>query len=132
MLTEMLENQRKSITTEKDRVSYKEGLVDGVCITSWQGSDKDDGGNLIDFVGKGDGKKLSDYLDEIGSVYGFDGKEELKRVKTAEMDDTCDINANNGNKVGLKEVTDEDVEAVDDDNLNNFEGDINHEDKKHE
>ena len=107
--------QDEGINVEKDRVSYKQGLVDGICMTSWVEYGKD-------YVGEkdkdGNAKLLSGVLDEIGSVYGFDGKEELKRVKTANVDDEEEAIRPGLSKPELIEVTDDDV--VDDEELNNF------------
>ncbi len=103
MLAEMVGNQSKEINAETDRQSYKEGLVDGLCMMSWVGEVN---GNAVDFVGEckdGEAKLLSDVLEEIGSVYGFDGKAELLRVKSTDEDGLV--------KPELKEVTDEDVDA---------------------
>lgn len=76
-------NAEDTAEVEKDRVSYKEGLVDGICMTSWVDA------RGTDWVGEknenGEGRLLSEVLEEIGSVFGFDGKEQLERVKTAEM-----------------------------------------------
>ncbi len=79
------------VEVEKNRTAYKEGLVDGLCMTSWVkdgGKDKDESGKSsgIDYVGGGEGKLLSVVLEEIGSVYGFDGEAEYKRVKEVEKE----------------------------------------------
>ena len=107
MLTQMADNQTEAINADKDRKSYKEGLVDGLCMMSWEGEEVD--GVKYDYVGEaneqGTGKLLSEVLVEIGSVYGFDGEAELKRVKNDEIDDE--------NKPELKEVTDEDLNEDD-------------------
>ncbi len=67
-----------NVEVDIDRVSYKEGVVDGICMSSWVKDDKE-------YVGGADKPiELADMLDEIGSVYGFDGKAELKRVKVVE------------------------------------------------
>lgn len=103
---------------EKDRVSYKEGLVDGLCMQSWE---KDIDGVTIDYVGGGEGKVLKDVLEEIGSVFGFDGKEQYERVKLVEKVEEANgkVEILNGEvKNGDAKVTDikgEDVEVKDDD-----------------
>lgn len=108
-----------SLEAEKDRVSYKEGCVDGLCMMSWE---KDIDGVLIDYVGGGEGKPLKDVLEEIGSVFGFDGKAELERVKTVEVVNAANkkVESLNGKvdkiKNGNAKVTDmkgEDVEVKD-------------------
>ncbi len=106
LLQQMVDNQDKGIDTETDRVSYKEGLVDGLCMMSWEKMVESDvegeDATMADYVGGGEGKLLVDVLKEIGSVYGFDGDDELKRVKTAEMDEDG----------GLREVTDDDIDCT--------------------
>lgn len=100
---------------EKDRVAYKEGLVDGLCMMSWV---KDVEGKQIDYVGSGEGKPLKDVLEEIGSVFGFDGKKQLERIKTEEVVSAANekVKVLNGEvKNGDIKVTDikgEDVESI--------------------
>lgn len=109
ILADIRKNQNVEINTEKDRVSYKDGLVDGLCMMSWEGKKVD--GVKYDYVGEsnaqGTGKLLSEVLVEIGSVYGFDGEEELLRVKEDCKEDEEEISVDV--KPELKEVTDEDV-----------------------
>ena len=102
---------------EKNRTAYKEGLVDGLCMTSWVkdgGKDKDESGKSsgIDYVGGGEGKLLSVVLEEIGSVYGFDGEAEYKRVKEVEERVNCYVEVKD--TVDKSKVTDmEGKEIVD-------------------
>lgn len=73
----------RNIEVEKDRVAYKEGIVDGICMYSWRKAEES--GDDTDYVGSPTATmKLSDVLEEIGSVFGFDGKEQLERVKMIE------------------------------------------------
>lgn len=101
---------------EKDRIAYKEGLVDGMCMMSWE---KNIDGIAIDYVGGGEGKPLKDVLEEIGSVFGFDGKEQLERIKTGEVVnaanekvESLNNEVNNGN-AKIIDMKGEDVEARD-------------------
>lgn len=102
-------NAEDGIEVEKDRVSYKEGLVDGICMYSWQkGEDSDDD---ADYVGSPTADmKLSDVLDEIGSVYGFDGKAELERVKMVEEIDKANVEVLDNKP--LKDEIDPDAEET--------------------
>ncbi len=109
LLADMLKNQERSIKVETDRASYKEGLVDGLCMMSWEKKVEVEGEDGLvvmetkDYVGGGEGNLLSDVLEEIGSVYGFDGKAELLRVKCTDEDGIV--------KGNLTEVIDEDEES---------------------
>ena len=95
---------------EKDRVSYKEGLVDGICMTSWikeivSGEGDNTTVDEIDYVGGGGKEKeLAVVLEEIGSVFGFDGKEQLERVKMVEEVDSANVEA-----IGQETRDDEEV-----------------------
>lgn len=100
-----------SVEVEKDRVSYKEGLVDGLCMMSWV---KEVGEVKVDYIGGGEGKVLKDVLEEIGSVYGFDGEVEYKRVKSADIPPSHFAEVKD--EVGEGKVTDmegKDIEVID-------------------
>lgn len=98
---------------EKDRVAYKEGLVDGICMYSWR---KDDDDNT-DYVGSPTSNmELKDVLEEIGSVFGFDGKEQYERVKMVEKVETANRKVdilNNEVKNGDVKITDIDGKEID-------------------